>query len=63
MIVHDEFGQGAAGGFTKQDELRKALLLDKWYPALREGIGMSLQMRRMATLKVDVHQVEKKQDV
>jgi hypothetical protein len=26
MIVHDEFGQGAAeGGFTKQDEVRKAL--------------------------------------
>ena len=39
MMVHDEFGQGSAeGGFTKQDELRKALLLDRSHPALREGI-------------------------
>ena len=40
--------------FPEQDQSRQALLFNRTNPALRVGIRMSLQMRRMATLKVDV---------
>ena len=38
----------------EQDQSRQALLFNRTNPALRKRVGMSLQMRRMATLKVDV---------
>jgi hypothetical protein len=49
-----EVFQGAAQrAFPEQNEMRKTLALHRAHPSLREGIRMSLQMRRMATLKVD----------
>jgi hypothetical protein len=42
------------GTFPEQDQVGQALLFNRSHPALRESVGMTLQMRRMATLKVDV---------
>ena len=55
VIMFAEVFQGAAQrAFPKQNEMGKTLALHRAHPALREGIGISLQMRRMATLKVNV---------
>jgi hypothetical protein len=55
VIVFAEVFQGVAQRcFPKQNEMGKTFALDRAHPALREGIRMSLQMRRMATLRTDV---------
>jgi len=55
MIVGDEVLNGCPQRvLTEQDHALQAGLLDAAYKSLRVGVRMSLQMRRMATLKVDV---------
>ena len=55
VVVHDEFTcRTSDRGFAKQDQSLHARLLDRAHESLRVGVRMSLQMRRMATLKVDV---------
>jgi hypothetical protein len=40
--------------FTEENEPLQAAFFDTAHKSLRVGVGMSLRMRRMATLKVDV---------
>jgi hypothetical protein len=53
--MHSEFGRRATNrAFAEQDQSLQTRLLDRTHESLSIGVGMSLQMRRMATLKVDV---------
>ena len=55
VIMLAEVCQGTTQrGFAEQNELGKTFALDRAYPPLRKRIGVSPQMRGMATLKVDV---------
>jgi hypothetical protein len=55
MVMHSEFGRRATNrAFAEQDQSLQTRLLDRTHESLSIGVGMSLQMRRMATLKVDV---------
>jgi len=55
VIMRDVFCQRALQrAFTKQNELGETPVFDGAHPPFGERIGVSLQMRRMPTLKVDV---------
>ena len=55
MIMRDEFGSRFPHpGLAEQDHPLQAGFLDGPYKPFGVGVGMSLQMRCMATLKVDV---------
>ena len=53
--MSEELSQGTfQRSFAEQDEFADAFLFNRADPVLRKRVGMSLQMRRIATLKVNV---------
>jgi hypothetical protein len=54
VMGHEILNRCPQGAFAKQDQPFQTGFLDAAYKAFGVGVGMSPQMRRMATLKVDV---------
>ena len=55
VVMRGELGRCATNrAFAKQNQSLQARLLYRAYKSLRVCVGLSLQIRRMAPLKVDV---------
>jgi len=54
VMCHEVLNGRPQRTLSKQDQPFQAGFLDASHKSLGVGVGMSLQMRRMATLKVDV---------
>ena len=55
MIMHNEFvNRFAQCAFTEENHALQAGFLDAAYKSLRMGVQVSPQMRRMATLRIDL---------
>ena len=54
VIVLNEVGNGPPQGtLSKPDQLGQAFFLHRSHPAFSKCVGMSLRMRRMATMRID----------
>src|SRR5215831_7420563 len=54
VIVLNELGNGPPQGtLSKPDQLGQAFFLHRSHPAFSKCVGMSLRMRRMATMRID----------
>jgi hypothetical protein len=54
IMLAEVFQSASQRAFTKQNEMGKTFTFHRAHPSLREGIQMSPQMRRMATLRIDL---------